>query len=421
MVKNIFFFGIFIVLFSDLKSQDIHVLKVGERMPKLPVFAVANSSYRKINLDTLNDKLVIYDYWATFCSGCVAQFPHLDSLQRIFKDKIQVMLFAEQNRNAVEDFFSRVNKRYHFILPSIIEDTVLDKCFMEKKQWLANYFWVKNGVVVAYTNAKGLNENNIRLVLSGKPLPEEQLAPPIFERVLDHSQPLSWPANPVNSTDVLNHSILTRYLKAYDGDINFGKTDSGRSITIVNCPIAAFYLEAYQVRSFKMLFEVSNEKHINPRGVEQDSTNLFCYQLSVPYTDTARFHKAMQEDLDRIFCFKTSLQLRKRKVYVLYLASGFQKKNLVSKGGEPDEDGNRYYLTLKNQPFTGLVDELKNIVYGKHFADLIDETGIDYPIDISLDADMHNGDQVREELKKYGLDLRTEEREVGMIVVSDHN
>jgi thiol-disulfide isomerase/thioredoxin len=35
-----------------------------------------------------NGKLMILDFWATWCGACISKFPKLDSLQKKYADKL---------------------------------------------------------------------------------------------------------------------------------------------------------------------------------------------------------------------------------------------------------------------------------------------------------------------------------------------
>jgi cytochrome c biogenesis protein CcmG, thiol:disulfide interchange protein DsbE len=62
----------------------------GSRPPRVgtaaPAFTVQDAD-RKISLSDLHGKVVVLNFWATWCSPCVEEMPSLVQLQERFKDK----------------------------------------------------------------------------------------------------------------------------------------------------------------------------------------------------------------------------------------------------------------------------------------------------------------------------------------------
>ncbi len=60
----------------------------GKPAPEFSVEAIANVPGKpRLSLSELHGKVVILDFWATWCGPCRAQSPVLDSLQRKFQDR----------------------------------------------------------------------------------------------------------------------------------------------------------------------------------------------------------------------------------------------------------------------------------------------------------------------------------------------
>jgi len=67
----------------------------GSRPPRIgsaaPDFTVQDSD-RKVTLSDFRGKIVVLNFWATWCPPCVEEMPSLVQLQRRFKDKNVVLL-----------------------------------------------------------------------------------------------------------------------------------------------------------------------------------------------------------------------------------------------------------------------------------------------------------------------------------------
>lgn len=102
MQKLIFFI---IILFLQLTSFG--QIKIGQ---------TANLS--QMNLTSINgakldaSKLIVLDFWATWCGPCIASFPHLDSLQKKYRKQIQVAAVSDEPIAKVSNFLKK--RKYEF-------------------------------------------------------------------------------------------------------------------------------------------------------------------------------------------------------------------------------------------------------------------------------------------------------------------
>ncbi|MEP6677471.1 MAG: thioredoxin domain-containing protein, partial [Ferruginibacter sp.] len=92
-------------------ANGLAPLKIGERVPNLEFDNVLNAAYKSTRLGASFDRLIIADFWATWCSSCIREFPKLDSLQDLFKDRLAVLLVnnprSGDNEKKVNSFFEK--------------------------------------------------------------------------------------------------------------------------------------------------------------------------------------------------------------------------------------------------------------------------------------------------------------------------
>ena len=116
--------------------------------------------------DKLHGKVVVLEFWATWCGPCVAAFPHLNELADQFKDKsVQFIAITAENEAVVTKFLASkplhtwigldtndaTNKAYHI---TSIPTTVVIR---------------PDGIIDAVTYPTQLKPENLQNLLAGKP------------------------------------------------------------------------------------------------------------------------------------------------------------------------------------------------------------------------------------------------------------
>ena len=71
-------------------------LKPGDELPDIKIHKLFNYPVKDTRLSAFRGKVLILDFWATWCSPCVAMMPRMDSLQKEFAGKIQFLPVSNQ-------------------------------------------------------------------------------------------------------------------------------------------------------------------------------------------------------------------------------------------------------------------------------------------------------------------------------------
>ena len=137
-------FGFANAVGAHLTAYEAPELSIGDKVPDLE-FSMVNYPSSTAKLSDFRGKLVILDFWATWCTSCINRFPKMDSLQKLFGDKLQVILVntkhTRDSREKVEGFFAKWKTRYpDFDLPSAVMDTIASLFF--RHQFIPHYVWI---------------------------------------------------------------------------------------------------------------------------------------------------------------------------------------------------------------------------------------------------------------------------------------
>ena len=127
--------------------EDLRKSMINE---KAPVFALVDLNGKKIDLGELKGKVVIVDFWATWCGPCKASFPGMQKMVSKYKDDPNVKFVFidtwekgdEKQKNAAEFI---ANNKYSFHVLMDNDDKVVAEF---KVEGIPTKFVIdKNGMV----------------------------------------------------------------------------------------------------------------------------------------------------------------------------------------------------------------------------------------------------------------------------------
>lgn len=156
------------------KTNIIKQLKIGDTIPK----AVWNMPLQVLNhqkgtgTKTLNDykgKLILFDFWSTWCGPCVRSLQKLDSIQRYFPDKIQVLLITRDKQERLQEFLNKSQFAVDVRLPFFSETP--NHLVLFPHTSIPHIIIIdKKGEIKAITGSKGITLKNIESLINNKPI-----------------------------------------------------------------------------------------------------------------------------------------------------------------------------------------------------------------------------------------------------------
>jgi len=82
-------------------------------------------------LSSLKGKVVLVNFWATWCKPCVIEFPHLVNLQRVYgKRGVKVVFISVDEMEDAEQFVRPFLKKQNVTFPTYIKSIADDERFI---------------------------------------------------------------------------------------------------------------------------------------------------------------------------------------------------------------------------------------------------------------------------------------------------
>ena len=177
-IYNILFFAFFIFLFTPfglpvraimIKGVSFVTTRVlSLELDKADVIKIKSYNWtlidlkgEKINFSSFKNKVVVVNYWATWCPPCVAEMPSFQKLYNDYSEKVVFLFVANDEQTRVEKFIE--NKKY--TIPVYYQASRGPE-EMQSNSLPTTYVINKNGeIVVDKTGAVDWNSGKVRSLL----------------------------------------------------------------------------------------------------------------------------------------------------------------------------------------------------------------------------------------------------------------
>jgi thiol-disulfide isomerase/thioredoxin len=416
-------------------QTQLKALQTGNQVPDIALHnlinykAAAGKPASAAKLSSFKGKLLILDFWATWCGPCVQMIPVMDSLQKEFSKDIQIISVAYQPEHDALPFLRKMEAQNHttYINPQLFGDTILTKLFPHKT--LPHYVWIdQEGKVAAITEAESVNSRNIRDFLAGKIYHGRQKT----EAMIDYDvyTPLFHQEDP-GKTPVIYGSTITAYIDGlgcgFYHNINNPRS-SVKRITARNLTIPQLYQLALgrghvNIGWNRTVLHVKDKEAVYQRLSGQkyldwlNAGHGYCYELIQASNDLNPF-VMMEEELKRLFPkYEASFEDKETDVLVL------KRIREVKIGASPDDSSAVHFdangCTLKNRPIDDLTGYLDVFNMRSKQIPVLNETQISGKVNIEINAAMDDMDAINRQLEKYGLTFQAAKRKVRLLVFSD--
>ncbi|MBC7862889.1 MAG: redoxin domain-containing protein [Bacteroidia bacterium] len=392
---------VFIFLFGMHKNraQQNAELVIGKPAPELELSeSLQGPSVDQISLAKLKGKVVVLEFWATWCGPCVAAFPHINELVEKYKDKgvVFISISIDEGANASEKIKTLLKTRP--LKTFVVKDAEGN---LTQKKYNAvglptTILIDKNGNLDAVTYPTKLNEEVLGNLLAGKP---SGLA----------KQNADKPAQVITEKKE-NPEVFSVSLKEFTGQGNSKysfKTVLGvtgyNSVDLIEwlygVEVARIVLkDSFQEKNWKC--EAKFPEQIGKAGTEQI---MACLKKIVP----------------PVLGMKVTEGKQKMEVYVFKCVTG-PKKGRKSYLQKVEDDGGSHisssgdgFMAASRAEFQGIVNW-----FSGYEVILINETGLSGKYDCNFFFKEESFESAIESFRECGIEITKEKRVVDVLFLS---
>jgi len=150
---------VFIQRFISFSPSEID--KENRTLLKDYDWSLVNLNSEKVNLSQSEGKVVLINFWATWCAPCVAEMPELQDLYREYGDKVDFYFVTNEQPETVNFFLEKKG----FDLPVFLQLGRSPKV-LESSSLPTTYLLSKSGeIVMRKTGAASWNSSKVHEVL----------------------------------------------------------------------------------------------------------------------------------------------------------------------------------------------------------------------------------------------------------------
>ncbi|MGB4844069.1 MAG: redoxin domain-containing protein, partial [Ferruginibacter sp.] len=376
-----------LVFCSTAFSQSSSSL-IGAKSTNVHFTNLLNAKVPDVALATMRNKIVIIEFWATWCAPCISSMQHLEKLQAKYGNSIQVIAVNSSDKiDKIKKYINSSKSKLWFVadtaeaIKKIFPHNIIPHTIVIDKEGIVRAVTLPDYVTETVIN-KLIKKQSIDLKIKD-----------------DHTD--------LELEDIFNPDAgvkemfnVQSYIPGLHGSTQIGGEGifKGRRETFINMPPGVFYKYAYQWPDSRV------KDNTVKQGQAFDPAESYCLDVIVPDTRKNDLRKFMQEKLPAYFDVKVRFEKRRMKVAVIKAADDVLDKLLPSTKAYTNNGIKRNSYHVDGASMKDFIEGYLDSWYlaGKP---VINETGITGKFDFKFEYEMSVKGALSEALLKFGLIL----------------
>jgi uncharacterized protein (TIGR03435 family) len=367
-----------------LMSPQAPQLKLGDAAPDLKLRRLEGAKAgTELTLSSLKGKVVVVEFWATWCVPCVEALPHLSAVRKERPNVEFLAVTAEEPARVAAFLKTRSDAQ----VPVVMDAASQAVGTYGVKTIPHTVVIDKQGKIAAITWPDKLTAEALDAVAEGRD-PKLPLKVDVAARFdeLDPTAKVKVVIRRSNSTGTAS------------------RTESNRFVSDGAVPQVA-YQKAYETSSFRSEFNLPKEESETP----------YYFDVVVPADKKEDLLPTLRSALQTAFGYKVSREMRQKKVYVLRRKQGSPLKmtKATSRGMSIFKHNG---MIAKGTTMTSVAEFLESVLRDI----VIDETNLEGMYDFEIQWIPENMESLLKGYEAVGLELVQETRDVEFVLLKGY-
>lgn len=374
-------------------------VKNGEQVPEIEFAPLLNAPLKNVKLSELKGKVVLIDFWATWCSPCVAAMPHLQALQKKFKGKLQVVAVSSETPKRIGLFLKARPANLWFAIDT---GETLGTLFPHRT--IPHVVLIDaEGKLIANTSADEVSEAVIEKLIKKEAVSLKQKSDNMSK---DFVKEYFFASDTVQSRLLIQPQIKGG--PSMQRRFNDEPAFAGRRLTMINLSLEGMYRIAYGGLAYGRV--------INETGKSsKENDEVFCLDIIVKKPE--ELLPTLKSELLKRFELQAKIEKVQKPVYLLKVedpnkVKQIQKSTMNKKGSYGGGSGT---FSGEGVVLGDIASYLED--FGITALPVVDETGIDTQFNIQLVYQPEKRETLTKALADLGLKLERGERKIDMLIL----